>query len=79
MSDHWWRKSGLLWDVACAVSIVGIWPRFIEPNLLRVTRLTLPIRNLPSTLLGLRVVHFSDLHFGPMCLDPTSLTLQRPS
>ncbi len=69
MSDRWWRKSGLLWDVACAVSIVGIWPRFIEPNLLRVTRLTLPIRNLPSTLLGLRIVHFSDLHFGPDVSD----------
>jgi len=69
MRKHWWPKQGLLWDVACAASIVGIWPRFIEPNLLRVTRLTLPIHNLPTTLLGLRIVHFSDLHFGPDVSD----------
>lgn len=69
MSSRWWRKAELLWDVACALSIVGIWPRFIEPNLLGVTRLTLPIRNLPPALLGLRIVHFSDLHFGPDVSD----------
>ena len=32
--------------------------------MLRVTRLTLPIHDLPPSLLGLRIVHFSDLHFG---------------
>ena len=33
-----------LWDVWCIVSIIGIWPRYIEPRLLTVTRITLPAR-----------------------------------
>lgn len=69
MSEHWWQQKGRLWDLACALSIVCIWPRFIEPNLLRVSRFTVSVRDLPPTLLGLRIVHFSDLHFGPDVSD----------
>lgn len=54
--------TNLLWDLWCTLSIVGIWPRFIEPNLLVTTRLKLPIKNLPKQLDGLKIVQFSDLH-----------------
>ena len=51
-----------LWDVWCIVSVVGIWPRFIEPQLLKTTHLSLPIRDLPEDLKGLKILQFSDLH-----------------
>lgn len=52
-----------LWDAWCLFSIVGIWPRFIEPKLLKITRLPLQLANLPSTLEGIKILHFSDLHW----------------
>jgi len=54
-----------LWDLWCTLSIVGIWPRFVEPNLLSTTRLTLPIDNLPDHFHGKTILHFSDLHLHP--------------
>lgn len=56
--------SDFLWDTWCITSIVGIWPRFIEPNLIAISRHTIKIPNLPEKLCGLRLVHFSDLHFS---------------
>lgn len=56
---------GILWDAFCTSSIIGIWPRFIEPNLIRTTRLTLPVQRLPSDLSGIKVLQFSDLHIRP--------------
>lgn len=53
-----------MWEAWCLISILGIWPRHIEPRLLRSTKLSLPIPNLHPDLEGLRVLHFSDLHFG---------------
>lgn len=53
-----------LWDIWCTVSIIGIWPRFIEPNLLSITKLNLKIDNLPQELHGLKIVQFSDLHWN---------------
>ncbi len=47
------------------MSIIGIWPRFIEPNLLFTTRLSLPIAKLPEDLEGLKIAQFSDLHLQP--------------
>lgn len=52
------------WDAWCIVSGIGIWPRYIEPRLLEVSRLTLPIPHLPSELVGLKVLQFSDLHWS---------------
>ncbi|MCP5508558.1 MAG: UDP-2,3-diacylglucosamine diphosphatase LpxG [Chlamydiales bacterium] len=49
----------ILWDAWCIASIVGIWPRFIEPNLLRQTRITLALPNLERPV---RIAQFSDLH-----------------
>lgn len=47
----------------CIATIIGIWPRHIEPNLIGVTHLTLPIPKLPKELEGLRILQFTDLHF----------------
>lgn len=56
------KKAGLLWDLFCLCSVVGIWPRYVEPNLLRTTRITLPIANLAKPLRGLKILQISDLH-----------------
>lgn len=56
-----WAEWG--WDIWCLVSGIGIWPRYIEPHLLETTSLTLPLANLPSELDGLKILHFSDLHW----------------
>ena len=53
-----------LWDLWCIVSIIGIWPRFIEPNLLAIKKLILKLKDLPSDLEGLKIVQFSDLHLS---------------
>lgn len=58
------KKSPLLWDLFCIASLVGIWPRFIEPSLIFTTRLTLPIAHLPKDLHGLKIVQISDLHLN---------------
>jgi predicted MPP superfamily phosphohydrolase len=52
------------WNAWCIASGIGIWPRYIEPRVLDMTRLALPIPNLPSELEGLSIVHFSDLHWN---------------
>jgi len=51
-----------LWDAWCIVSIVGIWPRFIEPKLICTTHHTLPIPTLPKELDPFQLVQISDLH-----------------
>jgi uncharacterized protein len=61
--------SDLLWDCWCIVSIIGIWPRFIEPNLISTTKLNLKIKNLPPSLVGLKVLQFSDIHLNPGISD----------
>lgn len=55
----------IVWDVTWVVSLVGIWPRYVEPNLLSTTKIRIPIRGLPQDLRGLRIVHLSDLHLSP--------------
>lgn len=52
------------WDAWCIASGIGIWPRYIEPRLLTTTRLSLPIPHLPSELIGLKILQFSDLHWS---------------
>ncbi len=51
-----------LWDLWCIASVVGIWPRFIEPQCIAVTRKTIKIDRWPQELQGLKLLHFSDLH-----------------
>ncbi|HXF28822.1 MAG TPA: metallophosphoesterase, partial [Chlamydiales bacterium] len=53
-----------LWDLWCVASIIGIWPRFIEPRLLFTTEKTLAIPTLAAELSGLKLLHISDLHYS---------------
>lgn len=53
---------GVFWDIFCVSSIVGIWPRFIEPKLITTTKFALPIADLPQELSNLKILQFSDLH-----------------
>lgn len=46
-------------DAGCLASVVGIWPRFIEPKLLSITHLSCGKRS--ST--PLKIAHLTDLHF----------------
>ena len=53
-----------LWDLWCIGSLVGIWPRFIEPRLLLTSHHTIPIASLPNELDGFTIVQISDLHYS---------------
>lgn len=57
------------WDLWCALSVVGIWPRYIEPNLLATNVLRLQVAHLHPDLQGLRLIQFSDLHLHPGVSD----------
>jgi len=50
-------------DIVSTLSIVGIWPRYIEPYLVRVTELDWDLSPEQAHLDGLKIVQFSDLHF----------------
>jgi predicted MPP superfamily phosphohydrolase len=52
-----------LWDLWCILSVIGIWPRFIEPSLIKTTWLKLYLSNLPDELRKLTILQFSDFHF----------------
>lgn len=45
--------------------IVGFYAHFIEPRLLKISRLKIPIKKLPPVFSSFRIVQISDLHFGP--------------
>jgi uncharacterized protein len=55
--------SSLFIDLLSIGSIVGIWPRFIEPRLLRSSELNWELPPNAAHLAGLRIVHLTDLHF----------------
>lgn len=55
--------SPLFWDLFCTASLIGIWPRFIEPRLILTTRKSLHIPNFPKELNGFKILQISDLHF----------------
>lgn len=62
-------NSPFLWDLFCTASIIGIWPRFIEPRLISTTHLNLPISNLPHDLDGFKILQISDIHFNTSTSD----------
>lgn len=66
MSNSTSRKSWFEWlfDLFCVASIVGIYPRFIEPNLIFTSRQELFLPNLPPALNGMKVLFLSDLHIN---------------
>lgn len=51
-------------DLGCLLTIAGIWPRFIEPQLLDKKELNCSISRLPAALNPFRIVQFSDIHFN---------------
>lgn len=55
------KLADILWDGWCILSLVGIWPRFIEPKILKVKQLHIraPVKR------KLKIAAFSDLHFNP--------------
>jgi predicted MPP superfamily phosphohydrolase len=53
-----------LWDLFCIASVIGIWPRFIEPSLILTSRHKIAIPTLPHDFEGLRIVQISDLHYS---------------
>lgn len=52
----------IFWDAFCISTLLGIWPRFIEPFLVKTTHLTVPILTKNDRL---KIVQISDLHFNP--------------
>jgi len=60
-----WRWPNNAWNLFCILSVIGIWPRFIEPKRLRTKAFSIPIKNLPKSFNGLSVVQLSDLHLQP--------------
>ncbi|MGK5595127.1 MAG: metallophosphoesterase [Parachlamydiaceae bacterium] len=64
------QKNRILgWDLFFIFSFLGIWPRFIEPNLLTLKRIYVPIKRLHDSLHGLKILQMSDLHFGSHVKD----------
>lgn len=59
----------IFWDAFCICSVVGIWPRFVEPRLIMTTRLSLPVWNLSDALIGFKILQFSDLHLNQHMSD----------
>lgn len=59
----------ILWNLWCIFSVVGIWPRFIEPRLIKTTHCTVPVPHLPQQLEGLKILQFSDLHLNSSVPD----------
>lgn len=59
----------MLWDIWCIASIIGIWPRYIEPSLILTTKLSLSLPSLPSDLDGLKILQLSDLHLNDKMSD----------
>ena len=56
---NWLANAGM-----AAIAIAFTYGYTIGQRRLRVTRLTLPLRNLPAALDGLRIVQISDIHLG---------------
>lgn len=73
MFNHLNRKNfslkEFMWNAGCIFSLIGIWPRFIEPNLVLTTRLAFKIPFWPKKLEGLKIVQISDLHFRAQMSD----------
>lgn len=51
------------WDLFCASTLLGIWPRFIEPKCLFTTHLEISFK-LPHKAPRLRIVQLSDVHIN---------------
>ena len=52
-----------LWELWCLVSVIGIWPRYIEPKVIFKEKVTLKDSKIDKELRGFKVLQFSDLHY----------------
>ncbi len=52
------------WDSWCCLSIIGIWPRFIEPQWVEITRSTQKVPHWPKGMHNLRLLQCSDIHLS---------------
>ena len=50
----------------CVACVAGMYPVCIERNLVQFTHYRIPIPNLPEAFVGLKVVHITDIHYGPL-------------
>jgi len=57
-------RRGLGWGAAGGVGLLGGYALFLEPRWPAIRRHALPLRDLPPALVGLVVVHLTDLHLG---------------
>ena len=57
-------------DCLATCSIIGIWPRFIEPRMLKTTVLTWQLPPAASHLDKLKILHITDLHFHEQVPEP---------
>lgn len=42
--------------------LIGIWGFFIEPNLIKIEKISLKIKDLPSSFENIKIAHLTDLH-----------------
>ncbi|MFA6916154.1 MAG: UDP-2,3-diacylglucosamine diphosphatase LpxG [Parachlamydiales bacterium] len=70
-------SSHKVFDALCIASIIGIWPRYCEPNILSTNYVTLKIKDLPAELDGLRILQFSDLHISSDSSDKFLAKVQK--
>ncbi len=54
------RRRYTFWDFLCVISIVGVWPRFIEPSIISVSHKKAQVSKLPVD--KLKILQISDLH-----------------
>lgn len=53
------------WTAAGTAVSMTAYTIAVEPHWTKLVERTLPVRNLPAELIGLRLMHLSDLHVGP--------------
>jgi predicted MPP superfamily phosphohydrolase len=79
VSTATFQKSWVEWlfDTLCIASIIGIYPRFIEPRFLFTSRQRISLPALPPSLDGMKVLLLSDLHINHYSSPRFLLRLQK--
>lgn len=64
-----YQKKPVRWIVSVFIvlffPLIGLYVHVIEPRLVKISHLKIPIKKLPSSFNLFRIVQISDLHFGP--------------
>ena len=58
------KTCNTLWDAWCIASIIGIWPRYIEPRLIGTTSLTIKVQQSGKNRDPIKIAHITDLHLN---------------